>query len=142
MKVQFQLEFPRYQRSLKEMNNFKANEFRNILFYTAPVKFYDIFIGVNKKFFNHFLAYVLAMRLLTKNNPSNDDIEDASKLLNYFCQSFSRYYGESALRFKLHSHVHLSEQVRKYGPLHQVSSFPFESMYIKFTNILQFCVRL
>ena len=127
IKVKYPIEFPRYQRSIKEMNNFKANEFRNILFYSAPFIFLDIFNSTNKKFYNHLLAFILAIRLLTKTNPTDDDINDASKLLNYFCQSFSRYYGEEELRFKLHAHTHYSDQVRKYGPLNQVSAFSFES---------------
>ncbi len=33
------------------------------------------------------------------------------------------------MTYKLHAHLHLPEQCNKFGPLHRLSSFPFEGLF-------------
>ena len=53
----------------------------------------------------------------------------ANELINYFCTKFKLLYGEKNLTYKLHAHTHLPAQVVQYGPLHEISCFPFESIF-------------
>lgn len=123
--LKYPLEFSRKQRSILEIKNYKANEFRNILYYLIPVIFFDILPPV---YFNHVLTYVTFLRLLTKNDIKENDIMNSLNLINYFCQRFKTLYGDDKLTYKLHTHIHMPAQCIQYGPLHEISCFPFESI--------------
>ena len=81
---------------------------RNILYYLGPIIFDEAF--ENKGYYYHFLTYVVSIRLLTDKYSNKQDIMDAYRLINYFCKSFSHYYGNLTLRFKLHAHIHLPDR--------------------------------
>lgn len=49
--------------------------------------------------------------------------------MNFFVNRFSKLYGHSNLRFKLHLQLHLLKQVKDFGPLHRYSCFPFEGYF-------------
>jgi hypothetical protein len=106
------------------MNDFKANEFRNFLFYLIVL----VFDGtLPDEYFEHFLLYATAIRLLCQNQISMDDLMDANVLLNLFSFQFKRLYGIENMSYKLHAHIHLITQVYRYGRLNNISCFPFES---------------
>jgi len=96
------------------------------MFYLLPAVFYNI--HENSDYYRHALVYVTFIRLLTQDFVSNEDILHANELINYFCRKFKQLYGEKNLTYKLHTH--LPAQVVQYGPLHEVSCFPFESNYL------------
>lgn len=122
--VNFPIEFSRKQRSIIEIKSYKANEIRNFLFYLIPSIFYNI---LPDKYFEHILTYVTFIRILTQNEITNQDILDSIELINHFCEDFEDLYSLSHMTYKLHSHLHLPAQVIQYGPLHEISCFPFES---------------
>jgi hypothetical protein len=37
-------------------------------------------------------------------------------------------YGNSEMTFTVHAHLHLPNQVERFGPLNKISAFPFEGM--------------
>ena len=99
------------------------------MFYLLPTVFNNI--HENSDYYRHSLVYVTIIRLLTQDMVSNEDIFHANELINYFCRKFKLLYGEKNLTYKLHAHSHLRVQVVQYGPLHEISCFPFESNSLK-----------
>lgn len=51
----------------------------------------------------------------------------AESLLLAFVQNFAEIYGVDSLSYNVHSVIHLADDVRKYGNLDNVSSFPFDN---------------
>jgi hypothetical protein len=116
-------EIKRTQRSFNEINNFKANEFRNLLFYSVIPAFGLI---LDKKRFTHFAIYIIAMRIMTCKEITEKKIEDAQLLINYFVMQYKTIYGIENMNYKLHAHLHFPLQVQRYGTLNKTSCFPFE----------------
>ena len=134
--VKYPREFTRYQRPFSEIKDFKANEYRNFLYYLAPALLDEI---LEKEFYEHFLLYVTFIRILTQKKISKEDIADSRILIDYFLRSFKKYYGKENLTYKLHSHVHLPTQVENFGPLNEITCFPFEgSYYDLYCSIIDF----
>lgn len=118
-------EFQRRPRSLDEVRNFKATEFRTILVYLFPYVFKNSFPAENV--YNHFLLLVVAMRILLSVNAPVDLVEYARGLLRAFVSSSPRFYGVSFLIYNTHNLIHLADDYLKFGYLDSVSCFPFES---------------
>ena len=89
-----------------------------------PAIFYDV---LPIQYFQHALIYITFIRILTQSRLAKQDIVNAQELINAFNQKFKTLYGEEYLTYKLHTHLHLPAQVFQYGPLHEISAFPFES---------------
>ena len=128
--IRYPLEFSRTQRPLAELKTYKANEFRNILYYLVPYLFYEI---LPTQYYNHALIYTTFIRLLTMNKIQEEDILNAQVLIDNFYKKFKSLYGKEYLTYKLHTHIHLPMQVLTYGAINLISAFPFES---KFNTIL------
>ena len=79
---------------------------------------------------NHHLEcwrhFVLASRLLCKQNMSMNDVILADTLLLKFCQRFQVLYGPEAVTPNIHLHAHLLECVKDYGPMCNFWLFSFE----------------
>lgn len=126
MTIKYPTEFPRTQRSINEINHYKANEYKIFLFYWA---YFSLKSLLPEIYFKHLTAYILFIRILTQKNLEPNDFRDAYVLINYFISKFSELYGEDKLNYKLHAHMHLISQCNRVGPLTQISSFPFEGLF-------------
>ena len=123
MKAKYPSEFPRTQRTINLFATFKANEYRNFIYYSGYISLKNI---LPKKYLDHYLLYVNAIRLLTQDFITLSDIEKAELLLKTFYLKFKTLYGPEHVRFNLHLHIHLAEQTRLFGPIHKLNSFGFE----------------
>ena len=124
--VNFPSEIFRYQRKITEnLGDLKGNEFKNIIFYLGP-----IFKKVLKKnVFEHWAAYVTALRILCQTKISKEDLNDAFILLDYFVRRFSNIYGKHNMNYKVHVHLHYAMQVLLFGSLIYVTCFIFEGKH-------------
>lgn len=129
-------EFSRRPRSLNEVVYWKATEFRQFLLYTGPIVLKTF---LNKDIYTHFLTLHVAtsilispMLIVNKNN-----VDYAEKLLKHFVESFEKIYGKEYISHNIHNLLHLSNEVRKFGPLDSFSSFRFEN----FLQILKSFLR-
>lgn len=118
------VEFVRLPRSLKEVDRFKATEFRQLLLYTGPIVFKNI---LPKSKYMHFMAFHCAIRILcspdlylTHNNFAND-------LLKYFVEHFSKIYGDEFISHNVHNLIHLSSDCLIHGTLDTFSAFKYEN---------------
>jgi len=122
-KIQYPSEFPRTQRSLEYFHMFKANELRNLIFYSL------IFILKNTMpqiYFDHLVLFILFIRTLTKNKLSDHDIKYSEFYIRKFVEDFQNLYGIENMTYNLHSHLHLPRQCSNFGPLNKTSTFAFE----------------
>jgi hypothetical protein len=87
------------------------------------------FLGIQtKKHFTHFALLLTAIRLLTSDEISKDDVLNASNLINCFIRQFKLFYGKENMSYKLHAHSHYPLQVLRYGGLNLNNCFAFEGI--------------
>ena len=75
---------------------------------------------------SHFAVYSLAIKLLHCPQ-SNEEINLAQCLIDYYCRAAPKVFDDSIELLSLHAHLHLPEQVRRHGGLAFSSAFCFES---------------
>lgn len=131
----FPKEFQRQkQRSLNDVDRWKATEFRSFLLYTGPVALRGV---LSDDIYNHFICLHVAMRILLSKNLSDSYLDYAEQLLVYFVSQCKRIYGAEFMVYNIHALVHLSDDVRRFGPLDTISAFPFESYLGKIKRLLR-----
>jgi hypothetical protein len=128
-KVKYTSAFARTQRSITFHNLFKANEYRNLYFYSLIYILKDI---LEHTYYEHFLQYILFLRILTKDLISNDEIEYSRYLISKYIQEFETLYGSKLLKYNLHAHLHLPDQVAGFGSLNKSSAFCGEGAFKMF----------
>lgn len=116
-------EFGRKGSSLREVDRWKATEFRTFLLHTGPTALKKT---LPKHMYEHFLLLHVAITILCSPRLHNLYCDYAESLLKVFVQNFHAIYG-NFLVYNIHSLIHLASDVRKYGPLPQISAFPFEN---------------
>ena len=116
-------EFNRRGRSLTEVDRWKATEFRTFLLYTGPIALKNKLPDV---MYDHFLLLHVGITILCSPQLSKTYCDYAEKVIRVFVQNFSVIYGDFIV-YNVHSLIHLADDVRKFGPLHRISAFPFEN---------------
>ncbi|XP_065683555.1 uncharacterized protein LOC124813209 [Hydra vulgaris] len=118
------VEFSRKPRSLKEINRWKATEFRLFLCYIGPVVLRS---NLEDKLYNHFMLLHVAITILISPAFYLIYIDYAEKLINEFVKQMPILYGKCSLNYTMHSIFHICDDVRKFGFLDEYSAFPFEN---------------
>lgn len=117
LKKYMPLEFNRKPRTLAE--------FRTFLVYVGPVVLENI---VNLAVYEHFLLLHCAITIfLSSRHISVVGINIPSKFLDVFITHSVKIYGAEFLVHNVHALCHLEEEVKAYGPLDEISAFPFEN---------------
>ncbi|XP_051810930.1 uncharacterized protein LOC127535934 [Acanthochromis polyacanthus] len=116
--------FARKPRSLMEYSQWKATEFRQFLLYTGRV----ILKGhLPARLYKNFMLLSIAIRILLSPALCYKYCDYADKLLKCYVTNFAKIYGTEHLVYNTHSLIHLADDARKFGPLDNVSCFPFEN---------------
>lgn len=118
------VEFNRKQRGFKEIDRWKATEFRTCLLYTGIVAFKK---HLPKSHYEVFMCLSVAIRYLCSPKPTREEINYAEQLLQYFVETFKTIYGRVRLSYNVHGLIHVAEDVRNFGPLDNYSAFKFEN---------------
>jgi hypothetical protein len=110
LQVKYPIEFSRMQRSISEhIQYFKATEFRNFLMYVSlPIMRYFL----PHVYYNHFVHYIVFMRILCDKYIVNNDITQAYSIIVKFIEEFEIFMVKNRT-FNLHSHLHLPQQVQR-----------------------------
>ena len=124
MRVHIPTEFARKPRSLKELDRWKATEFRQFLLYTGPIILYRI---LDPAIYNNFLLLFSAISILVCPRLSSNYAEYAKTLLKTFVNHYADIYGKDLVVYNVHGLIHLPDDVKMHGPLDTFSSFPFEN---------------
>lgn len=117
-------EFARKGRNLGEYDRWKATEFRTFLLYIGPVALLG---KVSEQIYRNFMMLSAGVSILCSSNVPPVYIDYAGELLVSFVKNFGKLYGQDMLIYNVHCLIHLAEQTRMYGPLHNFSGFPFEN---------------
>lgn len=118
-------EFSRKPRSLRELDMWKATEFRSFLLYTGPVVLKNV---LPTKQYKHFMLLSVAITILI--SPCAQNLEwnkYAQNLLYNFVKSMNHLYSSEFLVYNVHSLIHLCNDVLLHGPLDSFSAFKYES---------------
>ena len=117
-------DFCRKPRALSEVMRWKASEFRQFLLYTGPVVLHGI---LSDLLYKNFLLLSVAIRILTSSVLCHRLNEYAKQLLIVCGENMKTIYGTGIMVYNVHALIHLSDDVKKFGPLDNFSSFPFEN---------------
>lgn len=118
-------EFCRKPRSLLDIMQWKATEFRQFLLYTGPI----VLLGsLSDSMYRNFMTLSVSMHILLSPGLCNLYCDYAERLLKVFVQNFAALYGSNVLVYNVHSLLHLAQDARKFGALDNISAFPFESL--------------
>ena len=117
-------EFARTPRSIRDLDHWKATEFRQFILYSGPVLLKRI---LSQELYQHFLCLHVAIVLLVNSKTYKTHNNYANQLLSYFVEHYAKLYGKENLSHNVHSLLHLAQDSLRHGPLDQFSAFPFEN---------------
>ena len=125
----FPTDCPRSQRSISFYTNFKANEYRNLVFYSLIFALKDIPAFSYENIMNIF-AYMLYLFLfLTQDKIEQADTQFARELITTFLHAFNGLYGGVNITYNLHAHLHLPDQCELIGSMDKCCCFPGEACF-------------
>ena len=117
-------EFNRKPRSLRELSNWKATEFRTFLLYIGPF----VLQKIDKSIYEHFLLLHYGVSILVSlRHIDKYGYDVAQEILNQFVIHSKKIYGKQYSVYNIHILCHLTDDVRTYGPLDTISAFKFEN---------------
>ena len=127
-------EFARRPRSLKEIDRWKATEFRQFLLYTGILVLKE---HVKTEVYRHFLILSVAMHILL--NPALCQLycDYAQQLLLTFVKQVECIYGRDQLVYNVHGLLHLAHEANKFGSLDNISSFPYENFLHRLKRLIR-----
>jgi len=127
-------DFCRKPRSLREVDRWKATEFRQFLLYTGPVVLKAL---LPTEHYNLFMSLSVACRILASTSYYMQRNEYADKLLKYFVRRFAELYGAHNISYNVHNLVHLSKDCFVHGTLDSFSAFRFENKLGQMKRVLR-----
>lgn len=117
-------EFNRRPRTLREIDRWKASEFRQLLLYTGPVLFQSV---LHSSIYQHFLLLFVGILILSNDKLLAVHFDCANSALLLFVQHFREVYGDTYMSYNVHNLVHLANDVKLHGNLNSFSAFKFEN---------------
>lgn len=111
-------------RSLFSRGDFKANEYRSLLYYYI---YFALDGLLPSKYIKHFRLLSGAIYALSMESIPIESINRARRQLSDFANDFEILYGESNVVMNLHLIRHITMQVENLGPLWSQSAFAFEA---------------
>lgn len=73
-----------------------------------------------------WLLFVRSCTILCSRIITLSDVHEADTYLVQFCKLFQHKYGQASVTPNMHLHMHLSQCLMDYGPVHSFWCFPFE----------------
>ena len=111
---------------MQDLLYWKAAEFRLFMLYAGCVILKDK-NTMEKKYYQHFIKFVVAMRFLLNDSTAESDLVVVTEILQTFVAECTNLYGVGFISYNVHSLLHLVDDYKMYGCLDGVSCFPFES---------------
>ncbi len=127
-------EFVRRPRSFSEFERWKATEFRQLLLYTGMVCLRDI---LSEPLYNNFMLLNVAITILISESLCMKYVDYANSLLVIFVKHVASIYGKEFLTYNMHGLVHLAQDAKRFGPLDNFSSFPFENFLAQLKQLVR-----
>lgn len=77
------------------------------------------------------------MHLLLSPGTSEEMIDCAQRLLTSFVTHFGQLYGKGEITYNVHQQTHLASEYRLFGPLDNISAFPYENYLAQLKHLLR-----
>lgn len=116
-------EFSRRCRSLDDIMQWKATEFRLFLLYIGPLVLRE---NISESQYKHFHLLSIAISILLDRNLGQLAV-CAKVYLQNFVSKFSSIYGRHLISHNVHGLLHLFNDYQNLGPMDDFSCFPFEN---------------
>ena len=119
--------FVRQPRSLKDLDRWKATEFRQFLLYSGPVVLRNV---LSDDAYQHFLALSITLTILLQSDVEvrSHYLEYSKQLIRQFAYNSKYIYGNTFTVYNIHNLLHLPDDCEHYGSsLNSISCFPFEN---------------
>lgn len=108
---------------MKTLSYWKAVEYRVFLIYAGVYVLRNV---IPEAYYNHFLGFCVAMRiLLTPNQYENMPV--VRHMLTDFVEESKTLYGPGFVSFNVHNLIHLADDYERFGALDLISCFSFET---------------
>lgn len=121
-------DFARDVRSLSDLTHFKATDLRQFVLYGGIVFLKGL---VADHIYDHWLLLHVAVRLLSVDSLTSDNIDTAERLLHKFVEQYPLIYGEDSITYVVHLLLHITYYSRLYGALDAFSCYKFENFIQK-----------
>lgn len=116
-------EINRLNRSLHCLSFWKATEFRTFLLKTGPVVLQN---RLSPELYNHFLALHCAVTICCSETLQKY-LPAAKVLFRMFTEKFGDSYGAENYTYSIHSLIHVTDDVERFGIFDKYSAFTGES---------------
>ncbi|KAJ8669678.1 hypothetical protein QAD02_000937 [Eretmocerus hayati] len=103
----------RASRGLEDRKHWKVSEYGDHTLHYSPILLKD---KLPKEYYDHFMLFSNAKRILSQAPMSQDEIDLAEKLNDELVGKFHLLYGEVHCTIYIHQASHMAELVRKWGP--------------------------
>lgn len=127
-------EFARKQRSLKELEYWKATELRQFLIYSGVISLKGI---LPNELYIHYLCLSIGTTILLKEKFYKTYNKYASELFLYFVKQFGILYGNQHISYNVHGVIHLAADSLRHGTLDSFSAFKFENHLQKIKKLVR-----
>ena len=119
-------EVPRMPRKLeKHLQHLKANELQMwLLYYSVP----SLLGYLDPVYLDHHALLVEGVYILLSDHIEETKLVRAEMVLTTFYHQFESLYGKNNCTLNVHNVSHLTQYVRRLGPMWAYSCFPFEDM--------------
>lgn len=120
-------------RSIMARTHWKASEWRTWLF-LVPVILKNI---LSEPYLAHISCLSRAIFISSKQSFTSIELDESENCILQFLRDGLALYGETFYSFNVHQLEHLSNTVRRWGPLWNSSAFQFESFNGKLLNYVK-----
>uniref|UniRef100_A0A182W806 Uncharacterized protein n=1 Tax=Anopheles minimus TaxID=112268 RepID=A0A182W806_9DIPT len=131
--MQLPSEIHRQLRSLKYLHYWKGTELRTFLHYASIVILKD---RIPDYMYKHFMLFFCAITLLSS-YAYEQHWELAGQMLDTFVNEFGDIYDKSIVSSNVHNIQHVYDEVCRFGPLEEISSYPFENHLQRIKRLLR-----
>lgn len=127
-------EFNRRPREITQFRNFKATELRQLLLYTAPAVFKDVF---DDDYYQHLMILHSVMRLLVSVDTPREMYTFCQSALETYVTLCEQLYGQQFLSYNVHGLLQLVADVELLGEMDSFSVFCYENNMTEFSKHLR-----
>lgn len=125
-------EIHRSVRGLDEVHFWKASEFRSFLYYLSVIILPHV---LSVEAYQHFLTLFCAVTICSSNEYKS--LLDLSQtMFLHFVNKFKYFYGDYVTS-NVHNLIHVTDEVKRFGPLNTFSSYPFENKLYSIKKMLR-----
>lgn len=127
-------ELHRAVRNLNYIKVWKALEFRNFLLYFGFVVLKDV---LPQEAYEHFLLLFATARILSCKQYTEQFIHVAATFIDAYLEGYIQIYGINSISSNVHNLCHVIDDVRRFGPLTNFSTYPFENALYQVKQLLR-----